>query len=213
MAKPTGPLLSLGASGQIAKTLVAATWKGQPYFRQYVIPSNPQSTAQTATRTVFSWANSVWKIAGPNFQAPWNLFATGQVLTGRNAFLGSQVANLRGQSDLSQMVFSPGAKGGLAATALALTPGAGTLQAVITAPALPTGWTIDEAAVVAIRDQDPSTGVLTTTYEDVDASSPYDITLSSLPADTYYLGAWFKFTKADGSTAYGPSISDTAVVT
>jgi hypothetical protein len=213
MARISGPFLSLGASGQVGSTVVASKWKGQPYLRQYVIPSNPQTAAQTATRSVFGWANEVWKRAGPEFQAPWDLFAQGQVKTGRNAFMGSMVTNLRGQTDLSQMVFSPGAKGGLAATGLALTPGVGTMQGVITAPTLPTGWTITQGVLVAIRDQDPSSGVLYASYEDVDASSPYDITLSGLAAGVYYVGAYFEFAKPDGSTAYGPSISDTDTVT
>jgi hypothetical protein len=55
--------------------------------------------------------------------------------------------------------------------------------------------------------------VLYASYEDVDASSPYDITLSGLAAGVYYVGAYFEFAKPDGSTAYGPSISDTDTVT
>jgi len=46
MAKVTGPLMSLSASGKIANTIVFAGWKGVQYARQYVIPANPQSEGQ-----------------------------------------------------------------------------------------------------------------------------------------------------------------------
>ena len=50
MAKLKGPLLSLGASQQLAKTLVFFPWKGLDVVREYVIPTNPKSTAQTTQR-------------------------------------------------------------------------------------------------------------------------------------------------------------------
>lgn len=46
MAKVTGPLMSLSASGKIANTVVFAGWKGVQYARKYVIPANPESVAQ-----------------------------------------------------------------------------------------------------------------------------------------------------------------------
>jgi len=54
MAKVNAPLLSLSAAGALGKTIVAATWKGIKYMRQYVTPSNPKSTDQVAQRTIFS---------------------------------------------------------------------------------------------------------------------------------------------------------------
>lgn len=46
MAKVTGPLMSMSASGKIADAIVFGAWKGVNYVRQYVIPANPQSTGQ-----------------------------------------------------------------------------------------------------------------------------------------------------------------------
>lgn len=51
MAKLKAPLLSLGASGQIAKSLVYFPWKGLNLVREYVIPSNPQTSGQTTQRS------------------------------------------------------------------------------------------------------------------------------------------------------------------
>ncbi len=50
MAKLKAPLMSLGAAGAIGKALVYFNWKGLDVVREYVIPSNPQSTPQTTQR-------------------------------------------------------------------------------------------------------------------------------------------------------------------
>jgi len=50
VAKLKAPLLSLGASGQIAKTLVFFPWKGLNVAREYVIPSNPKTALQGTQR-------------------------------------------------------------------------------------------------------------------------------------------------------------------
>jgi hypothetical protein len=50
MAKVTGPALSLGASGSIAKTLVFSKVFGIPYARLSVIPMNPRTEAQAVAR-------------------------------------------------------------------------------------------------------------------------------------------------------------------
>lgn len=50
MAKLSGPLFSLTASGAIAKTLVYFPWKGLKVARQYVTPANPKTAAQTTQR-------------------------------------------------------------------------------------------------------------------------------------------------------------------
>ena len=50
MAKTTGPLFSLEASGTIAKTITYSRWKGRPYTRVRVIPLNPYHVDQVAAR-------------------------------------------------------------------------------------------------------------------------------------------------------------------
>ncbi|GAI66183.1 unnamed protein product, partial [marine sediment metagenome] len=50
MAKLKAPLMSLGASGQLGKSLVFFGWKGLDVVREYVIPSNPQTDLQTTQR-------------------------------------------------------------------------------------------------------------------------------------------------------------------
>lgn len=56
MAKLKAPLLSLGASGQIAKSLVFFGWKGLDCAREYVKPSNPNTASQSTQRGYFTAA-------------------------------------------------------------------------------------------------------------------------------------------------------------
>ncbi len=50
MAKLKAPLLSLGASGAIGKSLVFFGWKGLDVVREYVVPANPKSSLQVTQR-------------------------------------------------------------------------------------------------------------------------------------------------------------------
>ena len=80
MAKVKGPLFSLSASGQIAKTLVYGDWKGIDVVRKYVIPANPNTAAQQQQRGYFGNAVEDWHTDG--FTAvdvvAWNLYALAQ---------------------------------------------------------------------------------------------------------------------------------------
>jgi len=80
MAKVKGPLFSLGASGQIAKTLVYMTWKGIDDVREYVIPANPKSAGQQTQRGYFAAAVEDWHTDGFTAVdvAAWNLYALAQ---------------------------------------------------------------------------------------------------------------------------------------
>jgi len=213
MARTTGPLLSLGGSGAIAKTQVYSTWRGIPYARQYVKPSNPNTSGQQATRVVFSFLNSLWKLAPANVQAPWTANAKGKQFTDRNKFIGDNVKLLRSEVDIDKLVLSPGANGGMVAGALTPTPSAGEIDATLSAPDLPTGWTITQAVFALIADCDPATDQPAPLVVATDDSTPYEATFSGLAAGDYLLSGWFVYSKANGQTAYGPSISATVTVT
>jgi len=69
MAKATGPLFSLEASGTIGKTVTYSRWKGRPYVRVRVIPLNPYIAAQVRARNLIRclalgqhWANATLQI-------------------------------------------------------------------------------------------------------------------------------------------------------
>jgi len=54
VAKLKAPLMSLGASGQLGKTLVFFGWKGLDVVREYVVPANPQTALQVIQRSYFT---------------------------------------------------------------------------------------------------------------------------------------------------------------
>ena len=61
MARVTGPLFSMEASGAYAGTLVFAKWKGRAYARQLVIPANPHSANQETARNAMRVGAAVQK--------------------------------------------------------------------------------------------------------------------------------------------------------
>lgn len=206
MAKVTAPFLGLGASGTVGKTITASRWKGRAYVRQRVDPANPQTVEQTKTRSVFQEMSQLWKNMDAVAVGPWDLFAKGQVLTGRNAMMGQNIAALRGQADLGPLIGSPGAKGGIAPSGLSPALAATTIDATVTAPAIPPGWSITQAEGFIIQDQVPGSMTLFVPQVQTDATDPYVLAFTGLTTATEYLvTAWLKWLKPDGTVAYGAS--------
>lgn len=59
MAKVTGPLMSLEASGTIGNALTFSRWVGRPYVRRYTVPGNPQTLNQETHRNRFSAVGTI----------------------------------------------------------------------------------------------------------------------------------------------------------
>jgi len=214
MAKLNGALLSLGGSGSIADALTFSKWKGRPYVRQKVTPANPNSTGQQLTRNIFKNASLLYKNAPSLVRDPWDLYIKGQVMTSYNAFSKFFVGELRGDSDLADMVFSPGAKGGVAPVSITVTPGSNQLSVAVTVPSPPTGWTLTSVTAACILDGAPESLTAYDWTADEDTSDPYTVVLTGLTASVQYaVGAWIKWEKPDGSVAYGPSLTDLATPT
>lgn len=208
-------MLSFGGSGTLAKSIVYSKWRGRPYARQHVIPANPRSSDQTLTRNAFKWLQSIFAFGTSNFVSTWTLAAQGQVLTNRNAWTKANLPTLRPATDITGILFSGGAKGGLPAASIAAAAGVATLTVTLGAPALPSGWTITQAIAVAVRAQNPQSGVLFTMTEATDVSSPYSgLALTGLVSgQVYEVGSWFEYMKPDGTTAYGASLQTTGTPT
>ncbi len=214
MAKTTGGLLSFGASGTIGKLMTFASWRGRPYVRQRVVPANPQTTAQTLTRDIFANYNTRWKQGGPLMRAPWDRFAVGQVFVGRNKYMGRNLEVTRGEADMDAYIGSPGAKGGLPAVSLVLASVASLgIEATITAPAAPDGWTLTSGIATCLLQQTPEADVTDVVQEGEQLALPGDVDFTGLTATTYVVQAWLKWAKPDTSIAYGASISDSILVT
>lgn len=211
MAKLSGGLFSLSASGTLADTLTYSRWKGISYARTRVIPANPQTTDQTQTRSVFSFLQSLYKRLPGIGAEPWIASAVGNPLTPINAFLKANISPLRTQTDLDLMVLSPGSGGGLPPTAAVNTPGSGQISIAVTAPTPPTGWTVISAQAIALRDQDPHVDPIAAPVAGEDTTSPYTIVLTGLTgSQVYQVGVWIKWMTASGKTAYSTALRSQA---
>jgi hypothetical protein len=95
MARLTGPLLSLDASGSIFSTVVYSKWKGINYARLSVTPYNPKSDYQVGVREVMS-KGVMYFTKGSYVPAPaktwWNTYAEGTNMSGINRFMKFFVA-------------------------------------------------------------------------------------------------------------------------
>jgi hypothetical protein len=217
MAKVTGALLSMRAAGQIGKALVMGSWRGVSYARVHVTPANPQTTSQTLRRSVFSNIQDFFKRAGTLSRAPWDAAAVGRPLLGRNLITRANTKALKDQADMTDWIGSPGANGGLAGLVLTLdvaTPGH--MTATLTTPPEPTDWTL-ESAIFSVQEQRAPDALATSAPEEAedatataDGSGENDFTLA---AGTYVCSAWLKWTKPDGTTAYGASLTEVGIVT
>lgn len=216
MAKLTAPLLSLDARGTIAKTLTFSGWKGVPYARTRVIPANPRSASQTATRTVFATLGQLWQQMQTLARAPWTAAAIGKPLTPQNALLHANLSPLIGETDMELFSGSPGALAGVIAASIGAVydGGPNTITITLGAPSLPIDWAITKAAAIAFPDQDPANAFVGPIVEGSDATTPYEVVLAdiTLPTGTWICSGWFEFLRPDGRTAYGQALSTTVTV-
>ena len=80
-------------SGALGKEMVASSWKGHEYVREYSVPSGEPSDRQLEHRAVFSQATQVWGALSPKQQQFYDRIADG--MTGYNVFVGRAVQALR----------------------------------------------------------------------------------------------------------------------
>lgn len=224
MAKVRGPFLALSAAGQVAKSIVAGNWRGIPYVRQYVVPSNPRTTAQTLTRSTFSSLDDQFKRMLGLAQSPWIASAVGKPYTARNRFIQINLPVLRGEADMVNYSGSPGVAGGLPGISPSAVGGAasGEIDAQIDIGQGPVDWEQPTVIFTALPDRDPvnlMTGFVTEASEagaGVSWSPPVTIshTFTGLtPSQLYIVSIVVVWTRADGTTAYGPGQTVTATAT
>lgn len=216
MAKVTAPLLSMGAKGQIGKSMVLAKWRGVDYARQYTKPANPRTEAQQANRTMFALLREMHKLAPGPLRDPWDAFAKGRPFTGVNKFVGENMRVLKGQPDLTLFIGSPGAAGGIPPQAVTATDagGAGAIEVEVIAPdQLPSGWAVYRVAAAAFINQDPSGYFAGPLKAAIGLAAADTVTLDGFaPGDELVAVGWVIYTKPDGSKAYSVSLGDTVTV-
>lgn len=215
MAKTTAPLLSFGANGQIAKSMVMSSWRGVPYARRYVVPANPNTQAQQLTRSVFKTLQQFFALAPGPVIAAFDLYATGRPFMGRNAFTSRNLAVLRDgdpENSMAGLITSPGARGGLPPAAIIADVVASDITVTLTLPQIPAGWTLTQAIAVAFIDQAATAEFGATIHSAVDAADPFEPVLLGLDPGDYVVSGFLQWEKPDGTTAYSRSLATTATV-
>ena len=74
--------------------IVFSKWKKTNYVREYITYSRGSTAKQAEVRSAFKILSSVWKITGLPMQNSWNHFASGNNMTGRNAFIGDNMKKM-----------------------------------------------------------------------------------------------------------------------
>jgi hypothetical protein len=222
MSKVTAPLLSFGAAGQIAKTQVYSTWKGRPYVRRYVTPSNPDSDGQKLTRAIFKYLFGLYRYADESVIAAMAAAASSARLTTANMFPRANLHTARHDIDNASLIFSPGAGGAPATPTGVATPADGAVSMAIPAPVLPNGWLAVPVMYAAAVEQWSGAGyadvgtdyTMVANSQDTPVAGVYTINLTPLTNDqAYTIVSWYSVARPDGSVAYGVSSVITATPT
>lgn len=151
MARVAAPLMSLDASGTIAKAIVYSKWKGRPYVRVRVVPANPRSGLQVGMRAGITGAPDLWNnTLNANYRKAWNDAVGAEAISGFNLFTRQSQKNIR--SNYGPSVLYP-------STARAETPAApaapGATQDGVD---MDLAWTVEPAALAYLVFHSATTG-------------------------------------------------------
>ena len=91
MVKVQGPMFSLGASGKLGGTIVFSKWKGRPYVRELVTPSNPKSGGQVSMRAMMKFLSQEWSGMSAGAKTSWQDPADAGVVSTFNAFVSANL--------------------------------------------------------------------------------------------------------------------------
>jgi len=184
MVKLAGPALSLDASGTIGDTVTFSKWKGRPYARMRVIPSNPKSGGQQGMRAMFSFLSKEWDGLSAANKATWEDRADAASVSAFNAFMSYN--QFRWRNFLGVSKEEPAAESADSSTMGALSAVAGVRSITVTqaVTAIGNAW-----AIAFFRSP---TGTFDTAYDNLKKVLPTDGTNdvvfvdSPLDPGTYY---------------------------
>jgi len=87
MVRTRGALLSLDASGTLAKTLIHSSCRGTPYTKRHVVPRDPKTQKQLAGRAAMRWIQNAWPKVSATNRLTWAALAEQDNLPLYQAFL------------------------------------------------------------------------------------------------------------------------------
>lgn len=214
MAITQAPLLSLSASGTIAKSVVYGKWRGRRWARGYAVPAKNLTQSQNRTQNVFSFLSSIWTAGSTLSRAPWEAKAKTTKVQARNEFIGRNIRLLRAGSDISSWLGSPGLRASPGLETIVLAPG-GTFMTVILGPAtVPDGWSLTRKVAVAIPNQDPQSAFVGVMQSAEQLNPASNVNISNLINLTEYaVSGWFEWLRPDGKVAYSQALSGVTTTT
>lgn len=87
--------MSLGASGSVANTIVFSQWKGRPYVRELVTPSNPNTAKQQSVRAMMRFLSQYWALLGSTPKNSWAALAKAGTYSNFNAYSKANLSRWR----------------------------------------------------------------------------------------------------------------------
>ena len=140
MARVTGPLMSVDASGTYAGTLTFSKWKGRNYVRQRVVPLNPKTAKQTGTRAMMSFISQIWYGLTTGNKATWQDLADTKIISTFNAFVSECLTRWQNVKTPTKEFPAAEASAGLTVTTQTLTGGIGCATITITPSGATSIW-------------------------------------------------------------------------
>lgn len=184
MVKVAGPAMSLEASGSLGGVMVFSKWKGRPYVRALVRPSNPKSGGQVGVRSMFKFISQNWAAISDADKATFEDRADQKVISPFNAFMSLNQFRWRDFTPPTQA--DPATQTGTVATTGTITAVAGVRSATLT---IPIGAPEDGWGVAVFRSL--STG-FATAFDNligiglIDAVNDVVVVDTPLTPDTYF---------------------------
>ena len=91
MARVSGPLFSMSASGTVGKAITFGTWKGRPWCRVWFKPENPNTALQVNVRYAMSLLVAYWQVVVAAHTS-WDTYADQFNMSGFNKFVSHGMA-------------------------------------------------------------------------------------------------------------------------
>jgi len=206
MARVSGPLMSVSASGAFGGSMVFGTWKGRPVVRQLVIPNNPKSAKQVGIRAMMGFLAAAWKAKVLPKWTGYEAKAAAEAISEYNAYIGENLDRWQLSAAPTQEWPAAEATGGCVITFAPLTGHAGYASAVVTPAANANIW-----GVAVFRDTSEITApswancVAVIPRSDVSA---FTFTDAPLEAGTYH----YRFAQFNVDGVLGTVLADADVV-
>ena len=91
MARVSGPLFSMSASGTVGKAITFGIWKGRPWCRVWFKPENPKTEEQVNVRTAMKLIVAYWQEQTDQTKEDWDTYAAPFGMSGFNKFVGRAI--------------------------------------------------------------------------------------------------------------------------